>query len=130
MKKGSTYSLLVEELIDLQFVLDEAECISNDLETDQHFRTYLKKAELSIDMATSLAKCDASIHPENTISAIDYVDKSDLEFLLQTALTHIERINMAYTPDLDSVFDEHLIVALKSVEFYLWYLQQYVNKLR
>lgn len=136
MKKASnTYSLILEELIDLLYDLNEINNIYNEVnfKYKDYFLRNLKKArEYTAFTAECLSIMSGShkrkeVFLEETDFYVDlesYLDKSDLEFTTDQSLKHIEHVRIAYKSEIDDITDTYLYI----IETYLRETKSYLNE--
>jgi len=133
VKKGSTPRLVVEELIDLLYELNDVYNVYQevDLKYREFFWLRLKNAIDYTAFAAEVFSVHSGLDSKmykfreeafNYIEQNGYVDKGDLLYLTEKAHTHIERIKMAY----ESEIDEYAQCLLEIIELYLSDTQFYI----
>lgn len=126
MKKASIHVLVTEELTDLLYELNEVCNLIREVKVD-----YPDQLESRIVLAIAhtahtiehYGARDARDVIDDTIKQIEqdgYVDRGDLEHAIEKAKTHIERINMAYSPELGTNLLEVILLYLTDTNFYIY----------
>jgi hypothetical protein len=133
VKKGSTPRLIVEELIDLLYELNDVYNVYQEVEFTHRgfFWLRLKNAidytAFAAEVFSTHAGLDNKMDKfrEEAFSYKEqdgYVDKVDLLYLTEKAHTHIERIKLAY----ENEVDDYAQCLLEIIELYLSDTQFYI----
>lgn len=133
VKKASTEIILIEELTDLLYELNEISNVHDNVHCkhDDFFRFNLDKAKLFAGHTIERISKFSS-HPrqsqemiESTSSVMDpegYVDRGDLIYVLEKAISHADHIKLAYLTEVDPCTK----AALKIIELYLQTAKYYI----
>lgn len=133
MKKANTYALIVEELTDLLYELNEVHNIHQEVDFiyKDFFARNLKKAREYTAFTAECMSILCESHKtkedflEDTSFFFDletFLDKSDLIFTIEKALNHTEHVRLAYKNEVDDLTDTYLYIIetyLKSTKSYL-----------
>ncbi len=114
--RASIHILLIEELVDLLYEMNDACKLYREVDgiaCADHLHDRLVKALFYIAVTAE----QASLRTDNPREILDfitdtistdetdgYVDRGDLTYILDKALTHIQRMRMAYAPELEEPF--------------------------
>jgi hypothetical protein len=124
--RANIHILLIEELIDLLYEMNDVFNLLREVDTKygEHLHYRLTKALFHIAFAAEQASKETQNPREtneflrdtfSTTPAEGYVDRSDLAYALEKVVIHLQRMKMAYTPELE----EPLITLLEIAELYL-----------
>lgn len=134
MKKASIHVLVVEELTDLMYELNDVCNLMREVKVkhQEHLEERIVRAVAytahAIEYYSTTRRAREVI--DDTIKPIEqdgYVDKRDLEYSIENAKTHIERINMAYSPELKNAnLLKVILLYLTDTNFYIYGEQQHL----
>ena len=133
VKKGNTPRLIVEELIDLLYELNDVYTVYQEVELAHReffwlrLRNAIEYTAFAAEVFSVHAQLDKKMNEfrEEALAYKEqdgYVDKGDLLYLTEKAHTHIERIKMAY----ESEIDDYAQCLLEIIELYLSDTQYYI----
>lgn len=134
MKKASIHVLLIEELTDLLYELNEVYNLQNEVDCkyQDFIRFRLNRAiGFTADTIEEASKVTGTVRPaketiEGIFTVIDqegYVDRADLDYAVEKAKDHIYRIQLAYCSELDCNFRSMLMIielCLEDIKFYIY----------
>jgi len=135
MKKANAYLLIVEELTDLLYELNEVNNICQEVNFTykEYFNRNLNKAKNYTAFTAECLSIVSGSHKrkevflEDTSSFIvfdSYLDKSDLIFTTEKVLSHISNVRTAYKKEVDDITDTYLYI----IERYLTETKSYLDE--
>lgn len=134
MKKASIHVLLIEELTDLLYELNDVYNLQNEVECKhkEFFNYDIRKAILFTGFAIEYASASTEtprsmkevLASVMTAAEVDgYVDRGDLMNVTEKAHSHSEHMRLAYCGELD----EGACILLKIIKLYLEAAKYYIH---